>query len=87
MTSPPKPDGNTTAPPSVPVPTTAAPEPPPVTVTAQLPFTAQPPILNITIPPAVKATTDLINKDYVTEAPDNRLPPHPGTVLFPQQHL
>ncbi|XP_038574073.1 zonadhesin-like isoform X2 [Micropterus salmoides] len=75
VTSPPKPDGNTTAPPSVPVPTTAAPEPPPVTVTAQLPFTAQPPILNITIPPAVKATTDLINN--VTEAPDNRLPPHP----------
>lgn len=77
-TSLPKPDGNTTAPPSVPVPTTAAPEPPLVNVTAQ------PPAANVTIPPVVEATTNLINKDNVTKAPDNIIPPHSGTVLIPQ---
>ncbi|XP_051260918.1 zonadhesin-like isoform X2 [Dicentrarchus labrax] len=69
-TSPPELDGNTTAPPSVPVPTTAAPEPPLVNVTAQ------PPVANVTIPPVVEATTNLYN-DNVTEASDNRPPPHP----------
>ncbi|XP_070700975.1 mucin-2 [Pempheris klunzingeri] len=74
-TSSPKPDGNTTALPSVP--TTAAPEPPLVNVTAQLPVTAQPPVANVTMPPIVDVTVNLINKDNVTEATDNRLPPHP----------
>ncbi|KAE8290962.1 MAM and LDL-receptor class A domain-containing protein 2 [Larimichthys crocea] len=64
VTRPPKPDGNTTAPPSVPLPTTAA------------PLTTQPPVANVTIPPTVEATTDLINRDNVTETPDNTLPPH-----------
>ncbi|XP_070774889.1 uncharacterized protein [Enoplosus armatus] len=59
VTSPPKPDGNTTAPPSVTEPTTAAPEPP---------------LVNVTQPPGV-----LINKDNVTEAPENRTPPHPDS--------
>ncbi|XP_035526323.1 uncharacterized protein LOC118334508 [Morone saxatilis] len=68
-TSPPELDGNTTALPSVPVPTTA-PEPPLVNVTAQ------PPVPNVTIPPVVEATTNLYN-DNVTEASDNRPPPHP----------
>uniref|UniRef100_A0A3B4XQK3 Zonadhesin n=1 Tax=Seriola lalandi dorsalis TaxID=1841481 RepID=A0A3B4XQK3_SERLL len=60
---PPKPDLNTTAPPSVFVPTTVAPEPPPLNDTA-----------NITTPPTVESTSNLINKDNVTEAPDNRPP-------------
>ncbi|KAM6919975.1 uncharacterized protein PEZ65_012019 [Lycodopsis pacificus] len=74
-TSPPKPEGNTT-PPIVPEPTTAAPQPPVVNATAQLPDTAQPPAANVTIPPTVEAQTDFINGDNVTEAPDNRPPPH-----------
>ncbi|XP_040911979.1 zonadhesin isoform X2 [Toxotes jaculatrix] len=68
-TSPPKPDGNNTALPSVPVPTTVDPEPPLVNVTAQ------PPTTNITIPPTVEAKTDFINMDNVTEAPHSRPPP------------
>ncbi|KAM7379278.1 hypothetical protein PAMP_004843 [Pampus punctatissimus] len=71
----PKPDGNTTAPPSVSVPTTAAPEPPEVN------GTAQPLLANVTIPPIVEATTNLIDEDNVTEAPDNRPPPHPTQPL------
>lgn len=86
LSGPPKPDGNTTAPPSVHVPTTAAPEPPLLNVTVQLPVTAQPPVANVTIPPVVEATTSLINTDNVTERPDNRPPLHPGTVLILQQH-
>ncbi|XP_039999689.1 MAM and LDL-receptor class A domain-containing protein 1-like [Xiphias gladius] len=70
-TSPPKPAGHNTAPPSGPVPTTAAPESPLVNVTAQ------PPIANITIPPTVEAITDLLNKDSVTESPDEKPPQHP----------
>ncbi|KAM8728269.1 uncharacterized protein AB9X84_001627 [Acanthopagrus schlegelii] len=77
VTPPPKPDGNTTAPPSVPVPTTAAPEPPVVNATVQLPVTAQPPVANATMPPMVEVTTNLINKDNVTGVPDNRPPSHP----------
>ncbi|XP_073347782.1 uncharacterized protein [Pagrus major] len=77
VTPPPKPDGNATAPPSVPVPTTAAPEPPVVNATVQLPVTSQPPVANVTMPPVVEATTNLINKDNVTESPDNRPPSHP----------
>ncbi len=88
MTSPPNPNGNTTAPPSVPAPTTAGPEPPLVNVTVQLPVTVQPPIANVTRSPVVEATTNLINKDNVTEAPDNTPPPpHPGTVLIFFQDL
>ncbi|XP_018532272.1 zonadhesin isoform X2 [Lates calcarifer] len=68
-TSPPKPGGNTTAPPSVPVPTTA-PQPPLVNVTVQ------PPIENITLPPTVEATTYLFDNN-ITEAPDKRPPSHP----------
>ncbi len=86
-TSPPKPEANTTGPPSVPVLTTAVPEPPLVNVTAQIPVTAQPPVANVTIPPVVEATTDLINKYKITEAPDIRAPPRTGTVLIPQQYL
>ncbi|XP_068594204.1 uncharacterized protein wu:fb63a08 isoform X2 [Cebidichthys violaceus] len=74
-TSPPKLDGNTT-PPIVPEPTTAAPQPPVVNVTAQLPNTAQPPAANVTRPPTVEAQTDFINGENVTDAPDNRPPPH-----------
>ncbi|XP_075953467.1 zonadhesin-like [Anarhichas minor] len=72
---PPKPEGNTT-PPIVPEPTTAAPQPPVVNVTAQLPDTAQPPAANVTIPPTVEPQTAFINGENVTEAPDNRPPPH-----------
>lgn len=80
-TSPPKPAGHNTAPPSGPVPTTAAPESPLVNVTAQ------PPMANITIPPTVEAITDLLNKDSVTESPDEKPPQHPGTVVIPQAAL
>lgn len=58
-----------------------------VNVTAQFPVTAQPPVANVTVPPIAEATTNLINEDNVTEAPDNRPPPHPGTVRSPQLHL
>ena len=81
-TPPPKPDGNTTAPPSVPAPTTAAPVAPVVNATVQLPVTPQPPVANASLPPVVEATTHLMNKDNVTEVPDNRPPSHPGTLLF-----
>nr|XP_046264922.1 zonadhesin-like isoform X2 [Scatophagus argus] len=77
VTNPPKPDGDTTALPSINVPTTAAQETPLVNVTDQLPVTPQPPVANVTIPSAVQTTTPLINKDNVTEAPTNKPPPHP----------
>ncbi|XP_030259603.1 zonadhesin isoform X3 [Sparus aurata] len=77
VTPPPKPDGNTTAPPSVPAPTTAAPVPPVVNATVQLPDTPQPPVANASMPPVVEATTNLMNEDNVTEVPDNRPPSHP----------
>lgn len=69
----------TTAPTSVPVPTTAAPELPVVNVTVQFPVTTQPTLANVTIPPIVEATTNLIT-DNVTEASDNKPPAHPGIV-------
>lgn len=74
-TSPPKPDENDTAPPSVPVPTTAAPEPPLVNVTAQ------PPMANVTIPPVVRTTPNSLNEDNVIEAP------RAGIVLILQKQL
>ncbi|XP_042070700.1 zonadhesin [Haplochromis burtoni] len=67
-----RPDLNTTAPPSVPVQTNAAPQPPMLTATFQ------PPIINITVPPVVEETTNLINKNNVTEAPDSRPPLQPA---------
>ncbi|XP_030581932.1 MAM and LDL-receptor class A domain-containing protein 1-like [Archocentrus centrarchus] len=68
--------GHCSAPPSVPVQTTAAPQPPIVHTSFQ------PPITNITVAPTVEETTNLINKDNLTEAPDNRPPLHPACQLL-----
>ncbi|XP_030581933.1 MAM and LDL-receptor class A domain-containing protein 1-like [Archocentrus centrarchus] len=68
--------GHCSAPPSVPVQTTAAPQPPIVNASFQ------PPITNITVAPTVEETTNLINKDNLTEAPDNRPPLHPACQLL-----
>ncbi|XP_026170358.1 zonadhesin isoform X2 [Mastacembelus armatus] len=66
----PQPDGNNIASPTEPTP--AAPESPLVSVTAL------PPVVNATITPLLKATTDLINKDNDTEVPNKKPPPpHP----------
>ena len=81
-TSPPKPEGNTTTPPSGPVPTSSAPEP------TVVDSTALPPIANITIPPSAETITELPNEENgLTNVPDNTPPQHSGTVVIPQQHL
>lgn len=49
--------------------------------------TFQPAIINITVPPVVEETTNLINKNNVTEAPDSRPPLQPGIVIILQQLL
>ncbi|XP_054624523.1 MAM and LDL-receptor class A domain-containing protein 1-like isoform X2 [Dunckerocampus dactyliophorus] len=62
-TYPPRPDGNTTAPPHVTLPVTAVTELPAVNVTDQFPVTAWPPVANATLPPIIEATTDFIAQD------------------------